>query len=567
MKPDAVPDRPQPPGSGWPAVVAALPFLLLRSVSPNESYDFWWHLKTGEWILRTGSLPTADPYSFTAAGIPWVDHSWLFQVALHLAHRAAGFWGPAGLRLGLLAVAVVAAARYLSRRGVGPATTAAVVLACLWGSCFRLTVRPDLASWTGTALLLLLLGEVRRTGRPWPAALAAALLPVWANLHIGAVLAPALILPFCIEPWFFRGERQGGGTHPGAGRGRSAAPMFWCLFGWSWVALGINPWGWRAYLVVLHLADLTARPWGRNLEWAAPEVIDFPLLYAALAVTACLPLVRRRIPDPPVYLAVALMGIMGSISLRFVGLYFAGLPFLLAGYLARPEGSSGSAPRARWRSAAAWGTAACLGAGLPIHAASAHPFRADFLLPDRFPAGAVDFLERNRIPAERMFNDVKFGGYLIWRRYPGARVFIDGRNEVYAALLPEVFAALRSAEAWRALLDRYRIDAALLRYPPALSPVIYPAAGEAPSRRDSRPFSVLYFPRAEWALVHWDDAAMLFLRRTPANADPIRRHEYRILRPDDDRNLFRRAGRDPELRRALRGEIERKIAEDPDCRR
>ena len=39
-----------------------------------RAYDYFWHLGTGRWILHEGSIPRSDPFSFTAAGTPWVDH-------------------------------------------------------------------------------------------------------------------------------------------------------------------------------------------------------------------------------------------------------------------------------------------------------------------------------------------------------------------------------------------------------------------------------------------------------------------------------------------------------------
>ena len=28
--------------------------------------DFWWHLKTGEYIVQTGSIPATDPFAYTS---------------------------------------------------------------------------------------------------------------------------------------------------------------------------------------------------------------------------------------------------------------------------------------------------------------------------------------------------------------------------------------------------------------------------------------------------------------------------------------------------------------------
>ena len=48
--------------------------------------DTGWHIRTGEMILRNGSLPHTDPFSFTRTGQPWFAWEWLADV-LKSCHR------------------------------------------------------------------------------------------------------------------------------------------------------------------------------------------------------------------------------------------------------------------------------------------------------------------------------------------------------------------------------------------------------------------------------------------------------------------------------------------------
>jgi len=43
-------------------------------------FDIWWHLRTGKYIVENQHIPKADIFSYIAAGRPWVDLRWLFQV-------------------------------------------------------------------------------------------------------------------------------------------------------------------------------------------------------------------------------------------------------------------------------------------------------------------------------------------------------------------------------------------------------------------------------------------------------------------------------------------------------
>jgi len=40
-----------------------------------RSLDYWWHLKTGEWIAEHGRVPTADLYTCTVRGARWIGRS------------------------------------------------------------------------------------------------------------------------------------------------------------------------------------------------------------------------------------------------------------------------------------------------------------------------------------------------------------------------------------------------------------------------------------------------------------------------------------------------------------
>lgn len=63
---------------------------LLAELQPLRDNSFLTHLATGRLILDRGSVPTADPYTFTAAGEPWVVQSWLVSVAYAAAERVGG---------------------------------------------------------------------------------------------------------------------------------------------------------------------------------------------------------------------------------------------------------------------------------------------------------------------------------------------------------------------------------------------------------------------------------------------------------------------------------------------
>src|ERR1035438_54303 len=117
-RPSPIPIEPPLALSRWfPAVAAVLAVILWLGWFSPEIYDtdFWWHLKTGQFIVQNRALPVPDPFAFTTAGAGEaypgeaiaryfnLTHEWLAQVLLYSVWRAAGFGGVVLFRAALLA--------------------------------------------------------------------------------------------------------------------------------------------------------------------------------------------------------------------------------------------------------------------------------------------------------------------------------------------------------------------------------------------------------------------------------------------------------------------------------
>lgn len=98
----------------------------LRPLTDNS---FFTHLATGRIILDSGSVPSADPYTFTAHGASWLVQSWLASVLYATVERLGG---ATGLRLLMGCTAAVLAG--LAWRLTRPAES--VVLRLALGAVF-----------------------------------------------------------------------------------------------------------------------------------------------------------------------------------------------------------------------------------------------------------------------------------------------------------------------------------------------------------------------------------------------------------------------------------------------
>jgi hypothetical protein len=97
-----------------------------------------------------------------------------------------------------------------------------------------------------------------------------------------------------------------------------------------------------------------------------------------------------------------------------------------------------------------------------------------------FPVKAVDTLLEKGWKGP-IFNRYDWGGYLIWRLYPGERVFIDGRSDVYSLtddfVVREYLKAYTASPDWREPLDRYGVQLVLVEPDAPLAAQLTHAAG------------------------------------------------------------------------------------------
>lgn len=544
-------------GSAYSGGLIAFCLLLMLAVSAaflkTRSYDFGWHLKTGELIRERFDVPRADEFSFTSHGVPWADHEWLFQVVASLLFSSLGHSGLMVLKA-LCALGVGAAGMASMRRTGASASAALVVVSlALFGLRSRLAERPESASLLlAAAMALILLDLSRGSGRPAGRLAAAGVLSViWANAHASALLGPVLAVALSAGAGLdallslAREDRVAG-----------LRGARWCLLSAAVTAAGllINPYGSDLLAIPLRIAGALASPNLTNPEWLPPSLSSAPLFFAV--VGAMIPLVLgrlllRRASAARSAALVTVTVLLGMSSIRHVGLFFALLPAMAAGMIG---GRSGIGWPLKTGALAAMSVSVAMlfrppdGARLGIG-----------LQDERFPVGAARFLEA-RMNDARAYNDTAFGGYLIWQGWPERRVFLDGRNEVHAELLRSLAAALDDGRQWSALMDLHEVEAAILSFRKERITVRDAVTGAV----SESTFAEAHFPRNAWALVYWDDLAMIYVRREGRYTALAADLEYRHIRPEAASFGYLP---DPSAEGAdgVAADIRRKLGEDPNC--
>ncbi len=430
-------------------------------------HDAPWYLAAGDLILRTGALPTRDPFSFTST-VPWLDHEWLSEVLLALAYRAGG-WPALGLLTAVGAAVTIALLVRATRPrggwdGAAPIVWALLLVVLREVGAPRATLFADLAF---AATLALALDEDRP--RLW------ACVPIqllWTQLHGGNPLGVALLG----LRWL---------TGPTRRRGLVAAA---CA-----LATLAGPYGARvhAHFLGARAGLPMIREWqplaAALAEGAVGAWVAFALVAAALAFLAME--LRREPRDARARFLLAAVAIFGAAGWRWAR--FSTEAALVAACALAP----GLGARTRVRPVLALPAAAALAVALALAGARRPGLGLDA---DRFPVEATAWLRAHR-PAGPMFNSYNFGGWLLWAR-PEEPVFVDGRAfTVYApellAELPALYAEPRRFDAWVA---RYGLRLAVLQ-------------------RQGRGAALDAWLAAQpaWSLAHRDAIADVFVRATP----------------------------------------------------
>jgi tetratricopeptide (TPR) repeat protein len=546
------------------ALVAAAAFTL--AVTRVEDPDAWTHLALGRLMVETRGLPAREVLVFPSPALPYHNTEWLFDVILYLAFRAGGLSGVV-----LLKAATAALAFWLlfkdatlprepaADRGLRAVIAAAVLLACLPMVRHRFVERPDITLMVFLAFTVYALNAYLLEGRRLIFSLPAVHM-LWANMHpsvivtvvpFGAVIAGGAALHL-LRRWRDLEVSEA----PTVKQVKVVAAVLVA----DLVASLVNPRGVEILTLPLQLA---ASPWFTQeiSELQRPPVSLYPGPYV-LAALLMLTLVAlwRRVPLIAAF-SVLPFAYLGLSAVRFIFVFaVVGAPVLVRHLVAITIAWSGERLR---RPAMALGAAALVACAASAALALAQvPPLADSrksvgLGADaRFvPDGALGYLDRIGMTG-RLFNAFHFGGYIAWRDFPKRSAIIDGRGYVPPGLREEIHFARAYPDHLARLQSAYGFDAAVMDYP------VY--SGEGLESLASDADWGLTSP--EWALVYWDDFALVYLKRSSQWDAVIARDAYRRVRPANGLPAFWRSLGDKAAVPEIRAELDRNITQTASAR-
>jgi hypothetical protein len=515
--------------------------LLAGSLSnrPLADPDIGWHIRTGEQILTTHSLPRTDPFSSTMQSQPWFAWEWMYDIVLGILYQAGGLNGVVWLCAALVAGIFVLLLSQLLRRGTGLLLAILLMLLAEAASTIHLYARPHIVSWLFSLLWLVVLErweqgrwELGGPGAPsehgsWSRSIPwffPASMLLWVNLHGGWLFGLALLGIYAIAAFVESVRTEDPFAAIRAGHRARAMAGAWAA---SALATLVNPFGWRLHVhIYRYLSDRYLM--NRIDEFQSPDFHGWAQrCFAVILVLVLIAFAGKRISGKLTLshlLAVLLAVYAGLYSTRNLPVSSMLLVLIAGPMLWENFTSLANKPGARgWVRASTarisnfsdrmgaqeiqlrghlWPiVVGVLAFAICLHGGwlgSRQLIHAEFD-PKKLPVAAVTFLQnevRGEQPrAEPVFSTDAWGGYLIYRMYPERKVVVDDRHDLYGSGRIRQYLILTLAEpGWQSVLKDWQIRTALL-----------------PS--DSTLANLLRELPREWRVTYEDKVAVVFERR------------------------------------------------------
>lgn len=405
----------------FPVLLACVLMLSTYLVFPKTiaDPDLGWHLRNAEYMLNQHQVVRRDMFSSTTFGKPWIDHEWMSEIPFYLGWKLAGMQGVFLVTIGLIETVFLGIFGLAYEHSKSAKSAFIVSFLAIVPASVSFGPRTLLFGW------ICLLAELTillcfRNGRDitW---LLPPLFLVWVNLH-GSWMIGLVLLGIFLGSGLAEGEW---GLIYAVRWSRNERRRLAGMSLLSVLALFVNPYGWRLTAYPFDMAFRQKLNIEHVEEW---RTVDFhsprgKIILVMMVGTILLQLVRRR------------KWRLDEICFALVGMY-AGLTYsrflFLSAILICPLIST---DLCGWMPQRAKRDRPWLNAGLMACCLTAIILR----LPTeqqlakagcaQYPCEALQYL-RNFHPDGKVFNDFRWGGYLIWNT-PQVPVFIDSRVDIF----------------------------------------------------------------------------------------------------------------------------------------
>lgn len=483
----------------YTGILAAIFFLTITILFtfPVTEGDFFWHVKTGQWIWEHKSLPFVDPFSSTNQNVTltpavaertrfYLTQYWLGQLALYGVWKGAGEAGIVVLRTFIYTGILGFIYWWLrhSKKGITPLATVFLVANVL---VMYPNERPQIFAYLFMLFLLYLLEQLTISGTTFKTThivSMALIMLLWGNCHGSFILGIAVIAAYLLG-YIVTSLRNGAAISKPVCAAMAVAMLMALL----------NPNGAGAFKFgFLGLQTNNTRVINEYVSFLSLSLerqlffYGYWVLLIISILTICIKFRAMLLHHLIVILVLAALSLFG---IRYIPFFLLAAPLALH-YL--PD----------WRVKGKYAFLPVLFLTIWLSLANfknSFKFRAA----RTFPVGAAQFLNTAK-PAGKIFNDEFWGGYLMcYTTYP---VFADGRAivENFNTIAGLALEGIN----WKWPFEFLRINV-----------IIMPGCHQ--DTKKTYPLLVQLTEDNSWALVYLDDVAVVFVRDIPQNRDLIAR--------------------------------------------
>ncbi len=468
--------------------------------------DTGYHIRVGDYILTTLSIPREDIFSFITPTIPWTAHEWLAEVIMSLLHTVGGLTAVVfGFAL-MVAVSVRIFFRGITSEGNNILSSVAASIVFVTLAKVHWLARPHIFSLVILLVWCRLLDDYqyRQKNRLW---LLPLIMILWVNLHGGYIIGLAIMGIYCagnVQLLFTDKARW-------VTDGREKAWVLGRSLALSIAACLVNPTGYHIFLFPLKLVS-NKYIMDHTSEFLSPNFHEpQPLKYILLLLFVVFAYAKRK----PTFIETALTLLFTSMSLysvRYIPLYGVVVMPIIMRYIERDCLSSfpklEGFLRTRVENIASvdtmaqgylWPVAGVVFlAVLALNGTVTHSFD-----PEKKPMAALKFLRDHHVTGN-MFNNDEFGDCVIYALTQQYKVFIDGRLDMYGSERVKEYCRVTDLEpGWETTLDKYNITWIFFDTNSILTRVLTMSGN--------------------WKLIYSDKVASIFVKNIPKHQELIQK--------------------------------------------
>jgi len=500
-------------------------FLLLAFSAGKDllgDVDTGYHIRAGEYILETFSIPKDDIFSFITPTLGWTAHEWLSEVIMALVHKAFGLTGVVLFFSFIICLVYYLLYKMIKTGQDNIILTTVIILLVLVSSQIHWLARPHIFSLLLTLIWYYLLDQYQYMHKNYLYVFPPMML-LWVNLH-GGFLAGFILIGIYL---FGNGVQYITAQDAQKNIYKKKAGFLGlitvaCVF----VSL-INPY---TYEILLFPFNLVSNKFIMDhvSEFMSPNFHD---LYAkpfeiTLILTIIVLSISKKVLNIIELMLIVLFVHMSLYSARYVPLFCIIIaPILMkqiGPLLEKSNGKLGKFFKKRAENISEidasargylWPVTAII-LVIVLTTGGKIGFKFD---EKKKPVTAVEFLKNEPIKGN-MFDNDEFGDYIIYAAWPQYKVFVDGRSDMYGEdIMKEYLKVVSIKPGWDEVLKKYDIIW-----------IIYNA---------NSVLSMFLMERDEWKLIYADKVANIFVKDIPENRYLIEKYpdvEMVISDPDEE---------------------------------